>query len=149
MPLAAISRDRDELRESQWGKENVKTHLGESVGAGGELPQLHVEVLVVGVLLLRLQVVVPLGASCRRNEWDCYRAKMTSGLNTVNLSLHWKKKNLIHFFFSLLERKSETNLPERHISRVQKLFCCHLGVTLKIIFEGIFSLQSKLHGFQG
>lgn len=44
-------------------KDKKKTHLGESVRAGGELPQLHVEVLVVGVLLLRLQVVVPLGAS--------------------------------------------------------------------------------------
>lgn len=41
-------------------------HLAEAMGAGGELPDLHGRFLVVGFFILRIQVAVPLGASCKQ-----------------------------------------------------------------------------------
>lgn len=147
-PLAAaISHDCDKLCEIWRGKKKKrkkKTHLGESVRAGGELPQLHVEVLVVGVLLLRLQVVVPLGASWRWNEWIFFfRAKMTSGQNAVNLSLRRKKKKILNFFSYMeqtLERKVRLWPPR--IAHQQ------FGCFYQTSFLTFFHLQSQLQ-FQG
>lgn len=52
---------------SRLVRARTRTHLGEPVRARGELPQLHVEVFVVRVLLLGLQVMVPLGT--RWGKW--------------------------------------------------------------------------------
>lgn len=92
--LAAISHDWDEPAEiSRLRKRKKTTHLGESVRAGGELPQLHVEVFVVGVFLLRLQVMVPLGPSYRTRASRFFKGFFSSQnyfrqkvcRNTINL----------------------------------------------------------------
>lgn len=63
VPLAATRHGCEKPAETSRRRRKKTMHLGEPVRAGGELPQLYVEVFVVGVFLLRLQVVVPFGPS--------------------------------------------------------------------------------------
>ena len=65
------------------------TNLGEPVGTGGELLELDIEVFLIGILLLRLQVVVAIRAGCKPTHFNSHQNPPKNTLRAENEARNW------------------------------------------------------------